>query len=82
MADDPTRDRDCRTPSEPVPQWLQTAFDGDYTGLDAELTNAGLSAAELARLPEDDQPMQHLCLASLIENFDVGLGTLARRGQG
>ena len=57
VADDPTRDRDCRTPSEPVPQWLQTAFDGDYTGLDAELTNAGLSAAELARLPEDDQPI-------------------------
>lgn len=49
-ADDPTRDRQLRSPVEPPPAWLQAAFRGDFQPLDDFLADQGVSDAVLARL--------------------------------
>ena len=52
VADDPTRDRECRSPSLESPQWLLDAFSGDFKAMDEFLDSCGLADAELARLPK------------------------------
>ena len=52
VADDPTRDRQCREPPDDVPNWISAISAGDFTQLDAELDAAGVSDAHVARLPE------------------------------
>ena len=53
VADDPTRDRDCRLPVNPVPGWITSTDDGHYDGLDAILTARGIDDASVARLTMD-----------------------------
>ena len=52
VADDPTRDRERRSPSLESPQWLLDAFRGDFKAMDEFLDSCGLADAELARLPK------------------------------
>lgn len=65
VADDPTRDRPCRIPSEVIPDWLQSAFQGDFVGLDNFLEHSGVSLSSMARLPQEPL-VQHgaLCRTS------------------
>ena len=51
VADDPTRDRLCREPSHPLPQWAEDVCKGDYVKCDDELASAGVDDASIARLP-------------------------------
>lgn len=53
-ADDPTRDKDLRSPVHATPDWLVSAFAGDYRALDSFLEENGCDAAVLARLPRHD----------------------------
>ena len=53
VADDPTRDRDCRAPVTPCPNWFAAAAKGEFYELDAFLAEQSLAAADLARLPEE-----------------------------
>ena len=50
VADDPTRDRDCRAPVTPCPNWFAAAAKGEFYELDAFLAEQSLAAADLARL--------------------------------
>ena len=54
VADDPTRDRDCRSPEGPPPDWLKAVEEQDYTGLDEILLSRAIDDCSVARLP-----MQH-----------------------
>ena len=54
VADDPTRDRDCRPPDGPPPDWLTAVEEQDYAGLDELLRYKSLDDCSVARLP-----MQH-----------------------
>eukprot|EP00438_Fugacium_kawagutii_P011481 Skav211699 [mRNA] locus=scaffold1535:189530:207134:+ [translate_table: standard] len=56
VADDPTRDRDCREPTNRAPAWAVEIASGNFTGLDAELSAVDLGDADVARLPEDYAP--------------------------
>ena len=53
MADDPTRDRACREPSEQqLPQWLLAAIAGSFDQLDEMMESEGLAEADMARWPQ------------------------------
>ena len=51
VSDDPTRCRDCRAPSEPVPSWLEKAFGGEFEEMDKFLAEHGVDESSLAQLP-------------------------------
>lgn len=50
-ADDPTRGRECRSPPDEMPCWVQSICTGNYEPLDAVLAEAGVGDAQVARLP-------------------------------
>ena len=52
VADDPTRDRPCREPPDPMPSWISGISAGDFQQLDDVLEAAGVSDALVARLPD------------------------------
>ena len=54
-ADDPTRGKQVRSPSDKVPEWLSDAYTGSYAGLDEFLEKAGVGDADIARLPDVSQ---------------------------
>lgn len=53
VADDPTRDRDCRSPLHPGPPWLAELEAGVYESFDALLATAGLDDLSIARVPDE-----------------------------
>ena len=55
VADDPTRDRDCRAPQMEAPEWLRQALEGEFKMMDEFLQSCGLDDASMAQLPTDDQ---------------------------
>ena len=52
-ADDPTRGQKIRSPSEPLPQFLEAAFQGSFAELDSWLGRLGFDPMKLAELPFD-----------------------------
>lgn len=54
VADDPTRDRDCRQPEGPPPDWLKAVEERDYAGLDDILRSRAIDDCSVARLPMQD----------------------------
>ena len=58
-ADDPTRNRPCRAPCEPIPEWLSSALTGDFSTMDELLKSAAADELTLARMPDlFDAPAQ------------------------
>ena len=51
VSDDPTRRRDCRSPSETIPSWLEKAFCGEFDEMDNFLAEQGVDERSLAQLP-------------------------------
>ena len=51
VSDDPTRRRDCRAPSEPIPTWLEKAFSGEFEEMDNFLAEHDVDEHSLAQLP-------------------------------
>eukprot|EP00438_Fugacium_kawagutii_P035056 Skav236663 [mRNA] locus=scaffold338:109507:114366:- [translate_table: standard] len=51
VADDPTRDRAVRAPSEPVPPWMSRALQGDFFEMDLWLEHQGYDPLRVADLP-------------------------------
>lgn len=68
VADDPTRDRPCRIPTDEIPHWLQSAFRGDFEELDKFLDHAGVSLSSMARLPQEPV-VQHGPISSTSERM-------------
>lgn len=60
VSDDPTRYAECRLPSEDLPDWFQSAADGDFSAFDAFLEEEGLDDSSMARLPELHAVVQSL----------------------
>lgn len=55
VADDPTRNKMPREPSEPAPEWLAAVENEDFSKLDALLAERGLHDAAVARWPREDE---------------------------
>ena len=53
-ADDPTREKEVRSPVEALPDWYEEVINGKFDKLDAWLKFRGGGHAELARLPMPD----------------------------
>lgn len=70
VADDPTRHRVCRGPDRPLPDWIARISEGDYTGLDAELAQIGISDRQVARLPQPE-PVQSAPVSPVSERTRV-----------
>lgn len=51
VADDPTRDRPVRAPTEEVPEWLAAALGGDFSKMDKWLERLGYDPMRVAELP-------------------------------
>ena len=52
VADDRTRERDCRDPVEPIPPWLEAALSGNFEQMDEMLRAVALDELSLARMPK------------------------------
>ncbi len=55
-ADDPTREKEVRSPVEALPDWYEEVINGKFDKLDAWLEFRGGGHAELARLPPMPDP--------------------------
>ena len=60
VADDPTRDRDCREPSMQLPDWFEPLLAGEFSQLDAFLAEHGADDSCIARLPEPPEELPSL----------------------
>ena len=67
VADDPTRNRDVRSPVQPVPQWYHDVCDMSFDAFDDLMTKTGWSPAELPVPPEGRQMLEERGLHALIE---------------
>ena len=63
-SDDPTRDVPVRAPSKEPAGWLDGAWHGDFSGLDAFLESLGLHPRQLAGLPDERELLPDGPLAS------------------
>ena len=55
VADDPTRDRRCRSPTMETPDWIRKIDLQDYKGLDDVLLARGLDDGSVARIPSETE---------------------------
>ena len=56
VADDPTRDRPCRTPTFTTPDWVSDIECGQTAGLESKLTERAIDDSSVARLPQQTMP--------------------------